>query len=149
MIGDLSAGQRQLTEIVKAISRNVKVLILDEPTTALSGGEVDKLFTFLRRLKSEGVAIIYVSHRMDEIMRIADRATILRDGHHVITAPLSTLSLEQIIEHIVGRRSRGFSDVARTGDASRSPAARAQGRQRGAQARNRRALPFTPARWSA
>ena len=121
VIGDLSAGQRQLTEIVKAISRNVKVLILDEPTTALSGGEVDKLFTFLRRLKSEGVAIIYVSHRMDEIMRIADRATILRDGHHIITAPLSTLSLEQIIEHIVGRRSRGFSDVARTGTQRGAP----------------------------
>ena len=113
LVSELSAGQRQLTEIVKAISRNVKVLILDEPTTALSGGEVEKLFVFLRRLKSEGVAIIYVSHRMDEITRIADRATILRDGHHVITAPLSELSLDKIIEHIVGRRSRGFSDVAR------------------------------------
>src|SRR4051794_31790029 len=59
LVGDLSAGQRQLTEIVKAISRNVKILILDEPTTALSGGEVEKLFSILRRLKSEGVAIIY------------------------------------------------------------------------------------------
>ena len=114
LVSDLSAGQRQLTEIVKAISRNVKILILDEPTTALSGGEVEKLFTFLRRLKSEGVAIIYVSHRMDEITRIADRATILRDGRHVITAPLSALTLDKIIEYIVGRRSRGFSDVART-----------------------------------
>jgi ribose transport system ATP-binding protein len=113
LVGGLSAGQRQLTEIVKAISRNVRVLILDEPTTALSGGEVEKLFAFLRRLKSEGVAIIYVSHRMDEIMRIADRATILRDGRHVITASLRALSLEAIIEHIVGRRSRGFSDVTR------------------------------------
>ena len=117
-VGDLSAGQRQLTEIVKAISRNVRVLILDEPTTALSGGEVEKLFTFLRKLKSEGVAIIYVSHRMDEITRIADRATILRDGHHVVTAPMSELTLDKIIEHIVGRRSRGFSDVKR-GRASR------------------------------
>ncbi|HZZ25259.1 MAG TPA: sugar ABC transporter ATP-binding protein [Roseiarcus sp.] len=117
-VGALSAGQRQLTEIVKAISRNVRVLILDEPTTALSGGEVEKLFTFLRTLKSEGVAIIYVSHRMDEITRIADRATILRDGHHVVTAPMSELTLDKIIEHIVGRRSRGFSDVKR-GRASR------------------------------
>ena len=112
-VGDLSAGQRQLTEIVKAISRNVRVLILDEPTTALSGGEVEKLFGLLRRLKSEGVAIIYVSHRMDEITRIADRATILRDGRRVVTAPLSALSLEAIVGHIVGRRSSGFSDVAR------------------------------------
>ncbi len=113
LVGDLSAGQRQLTEIVKAISRNVRVLILDEPTTALSGGEVEKLFAFLRRLKSEGVAIIYVSHRMDEITRIADRATILRDGRHVVTAPMSELTLDKIIEYIVGRRSRGFSDVKR------------------------------------
>jgi ribose transport system ATP-binding protein len=112
-VGALSAGQRQLTEIVKAISRNVRILILDEPTTALSGGEVGKLFAFLRKLKSEGVAIIYVSHRMDEITRIADRATILRDGKHVLTAPMSELTLDRIIEHIVGRRSRGFSDVKR------------------------------------
>ncbi|HLW90909.1 MAG TPA: sugar ABC transporter ATP-binding protein [Roseiarcus sp.] len=112
-VGDLSAGQRQLTEIVKAISRNMRVLVLDEPTTALSSGEVDKLFAFLRRLKSDGVAVIYVSHRMDEIMRIADRATILRDGRRVVTAPLSELSLEAMIAHIVGRRSAGFSGVAR------------------------------------
>jgi ribose transport system ATP-binding protein len=112
-VGALSAGQRQLTEIVKAISRNVRILILDEPTTALSGGEVEKLFAFLRTLKSEGVAIVYVSHRMDEITRIADRATILRDGKHVVTAPMSELTLDRIIEHIVGRRSRGFSDVRR------------------------------------
>jgi ribose transport system ATP-binding protein len=113
VVGDLSAGQRQLSEIVKAISRNARILILDEPTTALSGGDVEKLFAFLRRLKSEGVAVIYVSHRMDEIMRIADRATILRDGRRVITAPLGALSLDAIIAHIVGRRSGGFSDVAR------------------------------------
>ena len=113
LVGDLGAGQRQLTEIVKAISQKVRVLILDEPTTALSGGEVGKLFAFLRRLKSEGVAVIYVSHRMEEITQIADRATILRDGRHVVTAPLSELPLETMIEYIVGRRSRGFSDVVR------------------------------------
>ena len=113
LVGALSAGQRQLTEIVKATSRDVRILILDEPTTALSGGEVEKLFASLRQLKGEGVAIIYVSHRMDEITRIADRATILRDGRHVITAPMSELTLERIIEHIIGRRSRGFSDVER------------------------------------
>ena len=121
LVGDLSAGQRQLTEIVKAISQKVRILILDEPTTALSGDEVGKLFTFLRRLKSEGVAIVYVSHRMDEITRIADRATILRDGRHVITAPMSELTLEKIIEHIIGRRSRGFSDVARQSVARGAP----------------------------
>ena len=111
--GDLGAGQRQLTEIVKAISRNARVLVLDEPSTALSAQDVEKLFDFLHQLKAEGVAIIYVSHRMDEIMRISDRATIFRDGQHVITAPMSELTLEAIIEHIVGKQSRGFSDISK------------------------------------
>ena len=120
-VGALSAGQRQLTEIVKAMSRNVRILILDEPTTALSGGEVERLFAFLRKLKSEGVAIIYVSHRMDEITRIADRATILRDGRHIVTAPMAELTLDRIIEYIVGHRSRGFSDVKREHTARGAP----------------------------
>jgi ribose transport system ATP-binding protein len=112
-VSELSAGQRQLTEIVKAMSQQARVLILDEPTTALSEWEVSHLFDFLRRLRQDGVTIIYVSHRMDEIVRIADTATILRDGRHVITAPLAELSMEQMIGHIVGRRSRGLSDVTR------------------------------------
>lgn len=113
LAGDLGAGQRQLTEIVKAISKKARILILDEPSTALSAHDVDRLFTFLRKLKSEGVAIIYVSHRMDEIMRIADRATIFRDGRHVITAPLSELNLTSIIQHIVGRSSKGLDGIER------------------------------------
>ncbi len=113
IVADLGAGQRQLTEIVKAISQDARVLVLDEPSTALSVSDVERLFTFLRKLKERGVAIIYVSHRMDEIARIADRATILRDGRHVITAPLSELPIDTMIEHIVGKRSRGLSDVER------------------------------------
>ena len=112
-VADLGAGQRQLTEIVKGVSQNPRVLILDEPTSALSSNEVDRLFDYIRRLRGQGVAVIYVSHRMDEIFRIADRATILRDGRHVITAALHEMTLESMIAHIVGRRSRGFSDVAR------------------------------------
>ncbi len=111
--GSLGAGQRQLTEIVKAIAKKARVLILDEPSTALSAHDVEKLFAFLKKLKAEGVAIVYVSHRMDEIMKIADRATILRDGRHVITAPLSELTLDSIIEHIVGKQSRGLSGIQR------------------------------------
>jgi ribose transport system ATP-binding protein len=114
LVGNLGAGQRQLTEIAKAISQDARVLVLDEPSTALSVSDVERLFAFLRRLKAKGVAIIYVSHRMDEIARIADRATILRDGRHVVTAPLSDLPVEAMISHIVGKRSRGFSDLART-----------------------------------
>lgn len=113
LIGDLGAGQRQLTEIAKAISQDARVLVLDEPSTALSVSDVERLFAFLRKLREKGHAVIYVSHRMDEIARIADRATILRDGRHVITAPLSELPVETMIGHIVGRRSRGLSDVMR------------------------------------
>jgi ribose transport system ATP-binding protein len=117
-VGDLGAGQKQLTEIAKAISQDAQVLILDEPSTALAVSDVERLFVFLRKLKARGVAVIYVSHRMDEIARIADRATILRDGRHVITAPLSELPIDTMIEHIVGRRSKGLADVAR-GDVPR------------------------------
>jgi len=113
LVGDLGAGQKQLTEIAKAISQDATVLVLDEPSTALAVSDVERLFVFLRKLKARGVAIIYVSHRMDEIARIADRATILRDGRHVITAPLSELPIDTMIEHIVGRRSKGLSDVER------------------------------------
>ena len=113
IVGDLGAGQKQITEIAKAISQDAKVLVLDEPSTALAVSDVERLFVFLRRLKARGVAIIYVSHRMDEIARISDRATILRDGRHVITASLAELPIDTMIEHIVGKRSRGLSDVER------------------------------------
>lgn len=113
LVADLSAGQQQLTEIVKATSQKARVFILDEPSTALSGAEVDRLFEFLNRLKAEGVAIVYVSHRMDEIFKIADVATILRDGRHVISAPLSEFTLQSMIEHIVGRSASGFKDIDR------------------------------------
>jgi ribose transport system ATP-binding protein len=113
IVGDLGAGQKQLTEIAKAISQDADVLVLDEPSTALAVSDVERLFVFLRKLKAKGVAIIYVSHRMDEIARISDRATILRDGKHVITAPLHELPVDTMIEHIVGRRSKGLSDVER------------------------------------
>ena len=98
---------------MKALSERSRTLILDEPTSALSALEVDRLFVLLRRLRSDGVAIIYVSHRMDEIMRIADRATIMRDGRHAVTAPLSDLCLNKIIEHIIGHASHGLGDVER------------------------------------
>ena len=111
MVGDLGAGQKQLTEIAKAISQNAKVLVLDEPSTALAVSDVERLFVFLRKLKEKGTAIIYVSHRMDEIIQIADRATILRDGIHVISAPISKLPIDKMIEHIVGKRSNGLADV--------------------------------------
>ncbi len=112
-VADIPAGHKQLTEIIKATSQPCRVLVLDEPTTALSQTEVDRLFDYVRQLREKGVAIVYVSHRMDEIFRIADRATILRDGKHIITEPMSAFTLDSMIAHIIGRRSRGFSDVTR------------------------------------
>jgi len=113
LVGELGAGQRQLTEIAKTIAHKSKILVLDEPSTALAVVDVERLFEFLRRLKRAGVSIIYVSHRMNEIEQIADRATILCNGRHVITAPLDDLPIDTMIEHIVGKRSRGFHDVKR------------------------------------
>ena len=111
LVSQLGAGQRQITEIVKAISQKTSILILDEPTSALSTTEVEHLFGLLKRLKGDGVAIVYVSHRMDEIMQIADRVTILRDGRRVVTQPLSELSLQSIVEHVIGRGGGGFVDL--------------------------------------
>lgn len=108
-VSDLGPSQRQLTEILKAVSQRPHILILDEPTSALSAAEVECLFSVLRRLKAEGVTIIYVSHRIEEVIRIANRATIMREGRHIITAPLSDLTPEIIFEYIIGPQIPGFS----------------------------------------
>ena len=127
LASDIGAGPRQLTEIMKAISQQCSVLVLDEPSTALSAEDVDKLFEFIRKLKNDGVAIVYVSHRMDEIGRIADRATILRDGRHIVTANMEDLTLDSIIEHIVGKQSKGLSGIDRTGARRGEPLLELQG----------------------
>lgn len=110
-VADLSVGQQQLTEIMKALSQDVQVLILDEPTSALSGSEVKILFELLRKLKSEGKAIVYVSHRMDEIFQIADHATVLRDGCKISTKPIEDFSLESLITDIMGETSLDLSEI--------------------------------------
>ena len=81
----LSVSQQQMVEIAKAVSRDARVLFMDEPTDVLTGAETEVLFTLIRRLRDQGVAIVYVSHKLDEIERIADTVTILRDGDHVAT----------------------------------------------------------------
>lgn len=112
MVSDLSTGQQQLTEIAKALSQNAEVLVLDEPTSALTAGEVDILFDLLRRLRSEGKAIIYVSHRMDEIFRIADHATVLRDGRLIDSRPIAEYTLATLIADIMGKQTRDLSEFA-------------------------------------
>lgn len=95
----------QLTEIAKALAQNAKVLIMDEPTASLAKHETEALFALIQRLKAKGIAIIYISHRMDEIYRIADRITVLRDGSRVLTASLKEVTPAQIVEAIVGREA--------------------------------------------
>ena len=99
----LSVAEQQLVEIAKALSLQASVLVLDEPTAALSAHEVDELFAIVRQLRERGVAILFVSHRLEEVFSIANRLTILRDGAHIITAPISEMKTENIIKHMVGR----------------------------------------------
>ena len=113
-VANLSSGQRQLTEIAKALSQQASVLIMDEPTSTLSSAEIEHLFGFLDRLKKSHASIIYVSHRMEEIRRIADRVTVIRNGRNVMTKAVAETTLEAIVEEIVGRRIGAFDRKART-----------------------------------
>ena len=103
MLGTLSVSQMQLVEIAKAVSANCKILILDEPTSSLTQNEVEALFRIIEDLKAEGVAIVYISHRMDEILRISDEVTIMRDGHYIGTWDSKDLTTDMIISRMVGR----------------------------------------------
>ncbi len=99
----LSAAERQIVEFAKALSRRVRVLLLDEPTAALTEHEIKNLFAVIRRLKSDGVGVIYISHRLDEIFQIGDRVTVLRDGKVVQTATANNVDRRSIIRWMVGR----------------------------------------------
>ncbi|WP_407166643.1 sugar ABC transporter ATP-binding protein [Bradyrhizobium sp. ORS 111] len=102
-VAGLRVGEQQLVEIAKALSLNARILIMDEPTSALSSSECKTLFKIVRQLTSEGVAIIYTSHRIEEVLGLADRVTVLRDGKRVVTAPINELSHGAIISAMVGR----------------------------------------------
>lgn len=102
-VARLSVARRQIVEIARAISRKVRILALDEPTASLSPPEVGRLFALIRRLASQGVAVLYVSHRLDEIFEIADRVTIMRDGAVIATEPVAALDRKTMIRHMVGR----------------------------------------------
>ena len=102
-LGSLSIGQMQSVEIAKAVSHQAKVVIFDEPTSSLSDKEVDALFRIMNDLRNKGVAMIYISHKMDEIKRIADDITVMRDGGYVGTWPAAEMTTDQIIAKMVGR----------------------------------------------
>jgi len=106
VVKHLGVGKMQMVEIAKALSENAKVLILDEPTSALTEAEIDKLMEILESLQEKGITSIYISHKLEEFFRITDSITVLRDGKTVITAPTKELSLEKLVSYMVGREMK-------------------------------------------
>jgi ribose transport system ATP-binding protein len=103
LLQDLSVGQRQLVEIAKAFLGEARVIILDEPTAALTENEVEKLFAIIRLLQKKGVSFIYISHRMEEIFKICDRVTVMRDGRYINSFPVKDTSPDKLIKLMIGR----------------------------------------------
>ena len=105
----LTLAEQQTVEIARALSLSVKVLIMDEPTASLSAHEVARLLSIARALKAQGVAVIYISHRLDEIFRIADRVTVIRDGQHISTRPIAEVTEDGMVRDMVGRAMESFA----------------------------------------
>jgi ribose transport system ATP-binding protein len=112
-VARLSIGERQLVEIARALAREGRVLILDEPTAALASTETDRLFEIITRVKAAGVSVVYISHRLEEVFRIADRVTVLRDGALVGTRAVAETTAEQVIEMMVGSAVHRYERPAR------------------------------------
>ena len=108
--GGLSIARRMMAEIAAAISEQARVLFLDEPTSALSLKEIENLFSQIRRLRDQGVGIVYVSHRLDEVLEICDRVTIMRDGETIETQPTTELTMERVVSAMVGREVESIFD---------------------------------------
>jgi len=102
-VGELTVGNQQMVEIAKAINTDAKIIVFDEPTAALSSNEIEELFVIIRDLKEQGIGVVYISHRMEEIGIITDRVTVLRDGEYVGTVETELTSKEDIIQMMVGR----------------------------------------------
>ena len=103
MMGDMSVSQRQMVEIAKAISYNSKIIVLDEPTSSLNDREAEQLFKIIKKLRDRGCGIIYISHKMEEILKISDEVTVMRDGRRITTEPKDALTTDKIIKLMVGR----------------------------------------------
>ena len=111
LVRGLSMADQQLIEIAKALSIDARVLVLDEPTASLSAHEVERLFAIVRQTRDRGVAVLFVSHRLEEVFELCDRATVFRDGRHVITARTSELTTAALVRHMVGRAVSLFPKV--------------------------------------
>ena len=101
--GELQVSKQQMVEIAKALSINAKVLIMDEPTSALTAREIEEIFSIIRQLRSEGCGIVYISHRLEELKQIADRVTIMRDGRYITSGNYADFTMDEIIANMVGR----------------------------------------------
>ena len=101
-VGDLTVGRQQMVEIAKALLINAKVLVMDEPSSALSNAEIEEMFRIVRELRSQGCAIVYISHRLQELHHIVDSVTIMRDGHYITEGKFTDFTMEQIIANMVG-----------------------------------------------
>ena len=125
IVGDLSVGQQQSVEIARALSFDARILVLDEPSAVLTPHELDTLFDVLRQLRDEGVAIIYISHRLEEIFALADRVTVLRDGRHISTRAVADVDHDGLVRDMVGRelktRRSGNREAPRTGGGATEP----------------------------
>jgi ABC-type sugar transport system ATPase subunit len=103
-VGDLTTGQQQMLQIAAAVGRSARIIVFDEPTSSLSQHEAEKLYDLIARLRAHGVTAIYVSHRMEEIFRLCDTATVMRDGRHVATKPVGDLTPADLVQMMIGRR---------------------------------------------
>ena len=136
MVGALSVGNRQRVEIAKALSHNARILIMDEPTAALTEHDVERLFGIVRLLRSRGVGVVYISHRLEEVFLLADRVTVLRDGEFVATKPVGETEPRRArSQMMVGRRIEALFPKVE----ARARRRRAGARERRPQAARRRA----------
>ena len=134
-VRSLGVAEQQMVEIAKALSIRARILIMDEPTSALTASEIDQLFAAIRRFTADGVSVIYISHRLEELARVGHRATVLRDGRYIGTRPLPS-PIPELVRMMANRdvsehyppptRRRGAGDPARRGSGARHPAPRRQ-----------------------
>lgn len=131
-VAELSVGEQQLVEIARALAFRARLIIMDEPTAALSEHEIARLFEVVGRLRRRGVSVIYITHRLKEIYRGPDRVTVLRDGRHVATAPVAEMTLDAVVRHMVGRpvkeRLPARESLSQLGEALRVEGFTARGR---------------------
>src|SRR5918995_1747186 len=121
IVGQLSIAEQQLVEIARALHAKSKILVLDEPTTALSSRETERLFTLIRQLRAEGIALIYISHRMAEVYELSDRVSVLRDGTYVGTLEREQISADALVKMMVGRDLSSFYKKEHDPHGSRGP----------------------------